>query len=103
MLFSALFGTGCQLAVLVLVVILFAIAGPLHGDVYEERGEMVLTFIVCYALTSFISGCVAVAATAEAFWVPRRGLYIHEAHPCFVVTLLLSVRVAWSAGAAFCA
>lgn len=56
MLFSALFGTGCQLAVLVLVVILFAIAGPLHGDVYEERGEMVSAFIVCYALTSFVSG-----------------------------------------------
>lgn len=58
MLFSALFGTGCQLAVLVLVVILFAFAGPLHGDVYEERGEMVSTFIVCYALTSFVSGYV---------------------------------------------
>ena len=56
MLFSALFGTGCQLAVLVLVVVLFAIAGPLHGDVYEERGEMVSAFIVCYALTSFVSG-----------------------------------------------
>eukprot|EP00904_Undaria_pinnatifida_P003732 jgi/Undpi1/1335/HiC_scaffold_11.g04727.m1 len=45
MVFSAFFGTGCQLSVLVLVVVLFAIAGPLHGDVYEERGEMVSTFI----------------------------------------------------------
>ncbi|CAN0009818.1 unnamed protein product, partial [Ascophyllum nodosum] len=54
--FSALFGTGCQLAVMVLIVILFAMAGPLHGDVYEERGEIVTTFIVCYALTSFVSG-----------------------------------------------
>lgn len=56
MLFSALHGTGCQIAVLVLGVILFALAGKLHGHVYEERGEMVSTFIVCYALTSFISG-----------------------------------------------
>ena len=54
--FSALFGTGCQLAVMVLIVILFAMAGPLHGDVYEERGEIVTTFIACYALTSFVSG-----------------------------------------------
>ncbi|CAN0599412.1 unnamed protein product, partial [Laminaria digitata] len=56
MVFSAFFGTGCQLSVLVVVVVLFAIAGPLHGDVYEERGEMVSTFIASYALTSFISG-----------------------------------------------
>ncbi|CAN0153023.1 unnamed protein product, partial [Discosporangium mesarthrocarpum] len=56
MLFSALHGTGCQLVVLVLGVVLFAIAGPLHGDVYEERGELVSTFIVCYALTSFVAG-----------------------------------------------
>jgi transmembrane 9 superfamily member 3 len=41
MLFSALYGTGCQIATLIAGVILFAIAGPLHGDVYEKRGEMV--------------------------------------------------------------
>lgn len=58
MLFSALYGTGCQLAVLVFITILYAIAGPLHGDVYKERGEMVTAFIMCYTLTSFISGCV---------------------------------------------
>lgn len=56
MLFSALHGTGCQVTVLVFAVILFAIAGPLHGDVYEERGEIVATVIVCYALTSFVAG-----------------------------------------------
>lgn len=36
MLFSAIYGVGWQLTVLVLGVILFAIAGPIHGDVYEE-------------------------------------------------------------------
>lgn len=36
MLFSALYGVGWQLALLILGVIGFAIAGPIHGDVYEE-------------------------------------------------------------------
>lgn len=40
MVFSALLGTGWQLIVIVAGVILFAIAGPVHGDVYEERGEV---------------------------------------------------------------
>ncbi|CAM9191005.1 unnamed protein product [Ectocarpus sp. 8 AP-2014] len=71
MLFSALFGTGCQLAVLVLLVILFAIAGPLHGDVYEERGEMVTTFIVCYALTSLVSGYMSGSYYRQFFTTPR--------------------------------
>lgn len=102
MLFSALFGTGCQLAVLVLVVILFAIAGPLHGDVYEERGEMVSTFIVCYALTSFIAGCVAVAATTEAFWLSPVWFICSRGKPLLVaVTLFQSFRVSSSTGAAF--
>jgi transmembrane 9 superfamily protein 3 len=53
-LLSALVGTGAQLAMLVLLVILFAIIGML----YVGRGAIVTTFIVCYALTSFISGYV---------------------------------------------
>ena len=36
MIFSAMIGTGWQLIVIVTGVILFAIAGPVHGDVYEE-------------------------------------------------------------------
>jgi hypothetical protein len=36
MLFSALYGVGWQLALLILGVVGFAIAGPIHGDVYEE-------------------------------------------------------------------
>ncbi|XP_073025946.1 transmembrane 9 superfamily member 1-like [Primulina eburnea] len=54
-LLSALVGTGAQLAMLVLLVILFAIVGML----YIGRGTIVTTFIVCYAFTSFISGYVS--------------------------------------------
>ncbi|KAH1222084.1 Transmembrane 9 superfamily member 1 [Glycine max] len=52
---SAIVGTGAQLALLVLLVILLAIVGML----YVGRGAIVTTFIVCYALTSFISGYVS--------------------------------------------
>ncbi|KAF8404268.1 hypothetical protein HHK36_009150 [Tetracentron sinense] len=48
-------GTGAQLVMLVLLVILLAIIGML----YIGRGAIVTTFIVCYALTSFISGYVS--------------------------------------------
>ncbi|KZV30902.1 transmembrane 9 superfamily member 1 [Dorcoceras hygrometricum] len=54
-LLSALVGTGAQLAMLVLLVILFAIVGML----YIGRGAIATTFIVCYAFTSFISGYVS--------------------------------------------
>ncbi|KAL3690591.1 hypothetical protein R1sor_016900 [Riccia sorocarpa] len=54
-LLSALVGTGAQLAMLVLLVILFAVIGML----YVGRGAIVTTFIVCYALTSFIAGYVS--------------------------------------------
>ncbi|KAI3971386.1 hypothetical protein MKX01_008230 [Papaver californicum] len=53
-LLAAVVGTGAQLAMLVLLVILLAIVGML----YIGRGAIVTTFIVCYALTSFISGYV---------------------------------------------
>ncbi|KAA0038973.1 transmembrane 9 superfamily member 1 [Cucumis melo var. makuwa] len=52
---SAVVGTGAQLALLVLLVILLAIVGML----YVGRGAIVTTFIVCYALTSSISGYVS--------------------------------------------
>ncbi|XP_075477935.1 transmembrane 9 superfamily member 1-like [Primulina tabacum] len=54
-LLSALVGTGSQLAMLVLLVILFAIVGML----YIRRGAIVTTVIVCHAFTSFISGYVS--------------------------------------------
>ncbi|XP_022945976.1 transmembrane 9 superfamily member 1-like [Cucurbita moschata] len=52
---SAVVGTGAQLAVLVLLVILLAIIGML----YVGRGAIITTFIVCYALTSSLSGYVS--------------------------------------------
>eukprot|EP00613_Pedinella_sp_CCMP2098_P073348 CAMPEP_0171905706 /NCGR_PEP_ID=MMETSP0993-20121228/5382_1 /TAXON_ID=483369 /ORGANISM="non described non described, Strain CCMP2098" /LENGTH=599 /DNA_ID=CAMNT_0012537261 /DNA_START=22 /DNA_END=1821 /DNA_ORIENTATION=+ len=55
-LFSAAVGTGWQLIVIVLAAGLFAILGEFHGEVYEERGELVTTFIVCYALSSAVAG-----------------------------------------------
>ena len=56
-LFSAMLGTGWQLLLLVLGVILYAMAGPLiHGNMYEDRGEMVSTAIVCFALSSAFAG-----------------------------------------------
>ena len=54
--FSALLGTGWQLVVLTASVILFAVLGPLHGQVHEERGEVLTSVIVCYALSSIVSG-----------------------------------------------
>jgi transmembrane 9 superfamily protein 3 len=55
-LFSAFLGAGCQLLVVAIGCILFAIAGPMHGDVYEERGEAITSSIVCYTLSSIVSG-----------------------------------------------
>ncbi|XP_060197925.1 transmembrane 9 superfamily member 1-like [Lycium barbarum] len=54
-LLSAVVGTGAQLTTLVLLVIIFAIIGML----YIGRGAITTTFIVCYALTSFIAGYVS--------------------------------------------
>merc|ERR1719409_1905221 len=52
---AALIGTGTQLALLSVMVIGVTIAGLL----FEQRGAITTSFIVCYALTSFISGYVA--------------------------------------------
>ena len=31
--------------------------GPyLHGNMYEDRGEMISTFIICFSLSSAIAG-----------------------------------------------
>ncbi|KAL7572352.1 hypothetical protein ACA910_021564 [Epithemia clementina (nom. ined.)] len=55
-LFAALIGTGWQLVVLTASVILFAVLGPLHGEVHEERGEVLHAVIVCYSLSSIVAG-----------------------------------------------
>ncbi len=54
--FAAFLGTGWQLIVLTLGVILFAVAGPIHGEVHEDRGEMQHAVIYCYCLSSVVSG-----------------------------------------------
>jgi len=55
-LFAAMLGTGWQLVVLTLGVILFAVAGPIHGEVHEERGEILHAIVWIYALSSVVSG-----------------------------------------------
>lgn len=54
--FAALIGTGWQLVILTVSVILFAVLGPLHGEVHEERGEILHSVIICYALSSVVAG-----------------------------------------------
>ena len=51
-LFSALIGTGVQLLLLVLSVIMISIIATL----YSERGAMVTACIVCYILSAFFGG-----------------------------------------------
>mmetsp|Transcript_12523 Transcript_12523/g.29047 ORF Transcript_12523/g.29047 Transcript_12523/m.29047 type:complete len:650 (+) Transcript_12523:56-2005(+) len=55
-LFAAFLGSGWQLVVLTLGVILFAVMGPLHGEVHEERGEVLHAILVCYSLSSIVAG-----------------------------------------------
>mmetsp|Transcript_23885 Transcript_23885/g.33404 ORF Transcript_23885/g.33404 Transcript_23885/m.33404 type:complete len:681 (-) Transcript_23885:147-2189(-) len=55
-LFSALLGTGWQLVVLTLGVIMFAVMGPIHGEVHEERGELLHAILFCYSLSSIVAG-----------------------------------------------
>ena len=52
MLFSSLIGTGAQLAVVVLFVVLFAIL----GELYTERGSLLSTAIFVYGATAPING-----------------------------------------------
>lgn len=73
-LFAALVGTGYQLIVLTLGVILFAVLGPLHGEVHEERGEVMQSILICYAFSSIISGFMSGKYFKEYFpTVARRG------------------------------
>lgn len=53
-LLAALVGTGVQLSLLILVVVLITIAGTL----FTARGTIVTAFIILYALTSFVAGYV---------------------------------------------
>ena len=55
-LFAAIIGIGWQIVALISSVLLFAALGKLHGDVYEERGEMLHAFMYCYCLSSIVAG-----------------------------------------------
>lgn len=55
-LLAAILGTGWQLVTLGAGVVLFAVAGPLHGAVHEERGEVMHAILVCYSLSSIVAG-----------------------------------------------
>ena len=55
-LLAAILGTGWQLVTLVMGVVLFAVAGPLHGAVHEERGEVFTAILTFYSLSSIVAG-----------------------------------------------
>uniref|UniRef100_A0A803KZZ9 Transmembrane 9 superfamily member n=1 Tax=Chenopodium quinoa TaxID=63459 RepID=A0A803KZZ9_CHEQI len=76
-LLSAVVGNGAQLATLVLLVINLAIIGML----YIGRGAIVTTFIVCYALTSFISGYVS------------GGMYSRNGGKSWIKTMILTASL----------
>lgn len=52
MLFSCLIGTGCQIAFVTFLVIIFAIV----GELYTERGSLLSTAIFVYAVSSPVNG-----------------------------------------------
>jgi len=94
-LFAAFFGTGWQLVVLIFGLILFAVAGPLHGDVYEERGEMMTAAIVCYALSSVVAGYASGSYYKQYFTTPKAELASRwQQTMLLTVVLLPSVVVA---------
>jgi len=55
-LFASILGIGWQIIVLTGCVILFALLGPIHGDVYEERGEVMYAVLMFYCLSSIVGG-----------------------------------------------
>ena len=55
-LLASILGTGWQIVTLVMGVILFAVAGPLHGKVHEKRGEVLTAIVVFYCLSSIVAG-----------------------------------------------
>jgi len=73
-LFAAIVGTGWQLVILTLGVILFAVMGPLHGQVHEDRGEVMQSILICYAFSSIVSGFMSGKYFKEYYpTVLRRG------------------------------
>lgn len=98
---AAAVGTGVQLALLVLAVILITIAGAL----FAERGTIVTVFIVAYALTSFVGGYVSggfYARHGGTSWI-RALLLTAGAFPlsCFAIAAVLNtIAIVYSSLAA---
>merc|ERR1711907_45826 len=72
-LFAALVGTGWQLVILTFGVILFAVLGPVHGEVHEERGEMMQAILICYAFSTVVSGFMSGKYFKEYYPTVARG------------------------------
>jgi transmembrane 9 superfamily protein 3 len=100
--FSALLGTGWQLVVLTLGVILFAVLGPLHGAVHEERGEVLHAIIICYSLSSIVAGfqsgkfyklysisATTRHATSANMWQATMGLTVLLSPTCTVSIMMV--------------
>lgn len=77
-LFTALVGTGCQLALLAVVVVLAAFAGSL----YVDRGAVTRAAVFGYALTSVVSGYISGRM--------YRSYYAPEQSPNWIQVMLLS-------------
>ena len=84
LLFSALIGTGSQLAVVVLLVILFAIL----GELYTERGSLLSTSIFMYAATAPVNGYFGGSLYARSFIL----LSISFHFKTFIVLLFYTTR-----------
>ena len=89
-LFCALVGTGSQLATMVFLMILFATATTL----YMGRGAIIVSFIICYALTSLVAGYSSGALYCRSqgtSWI-KTMLYTAGLFPglCLALTLVLN-------------
>lgn len=104
--FAAMVGTGWQLVVLTLGVIVFAVLGPIHGEVHEERGEVMQAILICYAFSSIVSGFMSGKFFKEYYpTVARRGkdgpANLWQATMGLTVILLPTVTVVMCTGLNF--
>mmetsp|Transcript_25550 Transcript_25550/g.38139 ORF Transcript_25550/g.38139 Transcript_25550/m.38139 type:complete len:643 (-) Transcript_25550:214-2142(-) len=58
-LLSALLGSGTQVLTTMIGVVVFCVLGPLHGNVYESRDELLSTMIYLFTLCTIAAGYVS--------------------------------------------
>jgi len=75
-------------------VIGYAILGPMHGYMYEDRGEMVSTFIVCFALSSAIAGYTSGSFYRQFFTTPKAEQHSQWQNTMFIAITLFPGIVA---------